>query len=468
MGQRVAFNLWLLILSCLAGCQSVEPTVAPPIETAVIAAQATINPLCAAVDAYWNQDWAAVLNALDQLVAVGQTCGEQPLGSKQYAAHFNYAVVLEGNGDMAEAINHYRLAFLLNPRRNEALNALTRLNALPEPTQPSCLTEATPLTDPTPEREPEGQQFVQVEGDQLRLEGHPFIVRGVNYFPRFAPWHRFLEQANPADMAAELDLIQQAGFNTIRVFLWYDALFTCRPEDAIPNEAAFVRVDALFQLARERNLKLIVTLNDLPDLVFRPLYMDWARYDAQTIYIVRRYHHEPAILAWDLRNEGDLDYGARLGDEARFSQEEVLGWLAHITQVVRANDPYHLITVGWWGDPTATSPYVDILSFHHWEGVMALRLRVATYPKDKPLLLQEVGYHSWSAAPQDARNEQEQAELLLQVVATAEVEGLAGWLVWTAFDFAPEPGESPSHELFFGLWRLDLTPKPALELLPAE
>lgn len=109
-------------------------------------------------------------------------------------------------------------------------------------------------------------------------------------------------------MAAELDLIQAAGFNTLRVFLWYEPLFTCRPEAAIPNEAALAIVDTLFDQAGERDLKLIVTFNDLPDLTFRPLYTDWAHYDAQTVYLVRRYRNEPAILAWDLCNEGDLDY----------------------------------------------------------------------------------------------------------------------------------------------------------------
>ena len=67
-------------------------------------------------------------------------------------------------------------------------------------------------------------------------------------------------------------------------------------------------------------------------LIFRPLYTDWAHYDAQTVYIVRRYRHDPIILAWDLRNEGDFDYGARPGDEAEFEQETVIGWLANISQ----------------------------------------------------------------------------------------------------------------------------------------
>ncbi len=105
-----------------------------------------------------------------------------------------------------------------------------------------------------------------VEGDQLHLNGQLFKVKGVNYYPRHAPWHRFIEAADMSEVATELDLIKQAGFNTIRIFLRYEPLFTCQPEDAILNEANFAKVDKLFKLARERDLRMIVTLNDLPCL----------------------------------------------------------------------------------------------------------------------------------------------------------------------------------------------------------
>ena len=58
------------------------------------------------------------------------------------------------------------------------------------------------------------------------------------------------------------------------------------------------------------------------------LLVDWARYDAQTTYIVRRYRNNPVILAWDLRNEGDLDWGAD-GRAPVATQEQVMSWLAH-------------------------------------------------------------------------------------------------------------------------------------------
>ena len=441
-----------------------------PVSTETVVEPAPVESIvsCADIDVNWGNNWPAVLDALEQLIAANQSCGEQSLLSQKYAAHFNYAVSLENDGDLDTAIAQYQAALVTDPTRTEALDALVRLDALPEPTPPACLSTMPPNPDPAPVEAPDVSLFVTAQGDQLQLSGQPFKVKGVNYYPRHAPWHHFLEEADPLEMAAELDVIQQAGFNTIRVFLRYEPLFTCRPEDAIPNEATFAEVDALFQLAHERGLKMIVTLNDLPDLTFRPLYTDWPHYDAQTVYIVRRYRNELGILAWDLRNEGDLDYGVRPGDTSRFSQDEVLAWLAHISQLVRDNDPYHLITAGWWGDPTVTSPYVDILSFHHWSEADELRARIDDYRQrnDKPLMLQEVGYHSWAEAPQGQRDGAGQADILGRVVGVAEERGISGWVVWTAFDFVPPDGQPATYEHFFGLWRVDLAPKPALRSLP--
>ncbi len=404
---------------------------------------------------------------MEKLIAAGQSCGDEPLLSKKYAAHYIYGVALEDQNQAEQAIAQYRAALAIDPQRKEALDALVRLKALPKPTPPACLSTAAPRPDPAPQATPDTSQFVTIKGDQLQLAGKPFTVKGLNYYPRQAPWQRFLREADPAEMAKELDVIQQAGFNTLRIFLWYEPLFTCQPEDAIPNEPAFALLDQLLELARQRHLKVIMTLNDLPDLIFRPLYTDLAHYDNQTIYIVRRYRNDPTILAWDVRNEGDINYGAQSQEDAKFTQTEVINWLAHISPLVKENDPYHLVTAGWWGDPLPTAPYVDFLSFHHWDEPDRLQPRLNEYRRAtaKPLVLGEIGYDTWAESG-GAQPEQTQADALGRALRAVEAQKLAGWIVWTAFDFVPAPGQPPNPEHFFGLWRTDLTPKPALQALP--
>lgn len=468
--KKIELSLPIFFIGLLLwACQ----TTPPPTATA-IAAVATPTPAptftptpqpltCADLDAAWGQNWPAALTTLEKLIAADQSCGDEPLLSKKYAAHYIYGAGLEEKGEQDTAIIQYRAALAIDPQRKEALDALVRLKALPKPTPPACLSTAAPGSDPAPVATPDATQFVTVKGDQLQLAGKTFTVKGVNYYPRQAPWQRFLAQANPAEMAKELDLLKQAGFNTLRVFLWYEPLFTCQPEDAIPNEETFAIIDKVLELARERDLKVIMTLNDLPDLIFRPLYTDLAHYDNQTRYIVRRYRNDPAILAWDVRNEGDINYGAQSKEDAKFTQTEVIDWLAHITPLVKENDPYHLVTAGWWGDPLPTDPYVDFLSFHHWDEPDRLQSRLNEYRRatTKPLVLGEIGYHTL-----DNSAEKAQADTLGRAIRVVETQKLAGWIIWTAFDFVPAPGQTPNEEHFFGLWRTDLTPKPVLKALP--
>lgn len=193
----------------------------------------------------------------------------------------------------------------------------------------------------------------------------------------------------------------------------------------------------------------------MTDSASPPIYTDWARYDAQTAFIVKRYQNEPTILAWDLRNEGDLDY-------AEFGRRVVLDWLAHASEVVRANDPQHLLTAGWFSNAAETAPFVDVLSFHHWRTASELinRIEQLRAQTDQPILLEEVGYPSavnW--------DEIEQAQRLQDVLGIAEQHGLAGWMVWAAFDFPPPDPQTTNVQYFYGLWRLDLSPKPALDVI---
>lgn len=442
-----------------AACRSSGPTAAP-----VIAVDVAVTPsrapdvTCADLDRMWAAaNWADVLAVLNQLETLGLTCGSEPLSSKRYAAHINYAITLEGDGKLPQAIEQYQTALAQDGRGREALEALIRLNTLPPPTLPPCYpNELAPYT-PTP-----AAGYADAHEGQLWIDKQPFLIRGVNYYPRHSPWGQFLE-GDPVEIAKELDLIASAGFNTVRVFLWYDPLFTCAPEEAVPNAERFAWLDALIAAAQARGLRLIVTLNDLPDIIFRPLYTDWARYDAQTAFLVARYRDEPAILAWDLRNEGDIDYGAQFGVPGKFARATVLDWLTHAAEVVRANDDRHLLTAGWWGDAAETVDVVDVVSFHHWADAASLasrieRLHAITH---KPILLEEVGYPSAGSWDEAA-----QAEQLRDVLETAERGGVAGWLVWTAFDFQPTDILPVNVENHFGLWRLDLTPKPALQALP--
>ncbi|MBC7813829.1 MAG: hypothetical protein H7175_21920, partial [Burkholderiales bacterium] len=166
----------------------------------------------------------------------------------------------------------------------------------PDPPAPlplfTCELEAVEAAlDAVPPYEPsQVETFVSIEDGQFAPE---FIVRGVNYYPARHPWRRFLS-ADLDTVREELTLLRSAGFNALRLFLWHDALFACEGSGAVPQPDRFARLDAMVHEAAAQGFRLIVTLNDLPDLDNFPLYSSPAHTDAQIEYIVSRYRDEAA------------------------------------------------------------------------------------------------------------------------------------------------------------------------------
>jgi hypothetical protein len=307
--------------------------------------------------------------------------------------------------------------------------------------------------------------FVTLADGQFWVADTVFQARGVNYYPARFPWRRFLTESELDVIKDELLLLRTVGFNTLRLFLWNEALFLCSGENALPNSDAFNRLDAVIHESAAQGFRLIVTLNDLPDAA---LYTNPAYNQEQTRFIVERYRNEAAILAWDLRNEGDIDYGSNdaLG-RGRFARGDVLNWLRQTAELVRGLDSQHLITAGWLHDSESTAPYVDFLSFHHWDNAGRLRDRItALKGAGKPILLEEFGYSTYRVSPE------EQSRMIVEAVRVSDAENLLGWLIWTAFDFPldatcirPACPSQDNAEHHFGLWYPDYTPKPIIQAL---
>jgi tetratricopeptide (TPR) repeat protein len=453
-------------IAALTGCQP-----KPPVNTGLVPVELPTydmrdsNALCAELDRSWGVEWARTIYDLEKLHYENGRCNNEDPALKLYPAYYNYGAALEQEGRIEDAVKMYQNALAINPSGVEAAEALKRRNVFtPMPLEKCSSDQITAALKAVPAYVPQGKApFVRIDGTQFKIGVDPFVVHGVNYYPMRAPWKRFLPEADLRQVALEMDLIHSAGINALRIFLKYDALFQCPGNGAVPNPAGIIKLDQIIQLATERGFRLLVTLNDLPDLTVRPLYLYPQVPAMQTAYLVMRYRDEPAIFAWDLRNEGDIDY-TRYG----FSSFTVLDWLARTAAQVRQADPNHLLTAGWLSDAQVTDGAVDFLSFHHWSAQQSLRQRIAgfrTYTQ-KPILLEETGFSTLGG------NEAQQSDMLRDVLTAAKLDGLAGWMVWVAFDFPTDvtctPPACPSKdngEHHFGLWNKDYTPKAAVELI---
>lgn len=326
----------------------------------------------------------------------------------------------------------------------------------------------TLLGDYTPS---EMRDFVRLEDNRFMIGDEVFDVRGINYYPANYPWRRFLAESDAESVWTELSLLQAANLNTLRIFVWNQAIFQCFGSGAVPNAGNFQRLDTFIQMAASFGFRLIVTLNDLPDLENHILYDNPEYIVQQTAYLVERYRDEAAILAWDMRNEGDINYGTHPNIVGNFERDTVLNWLNITSQNIQALDDNHLITAGWLYDAEATAPYVDFISFHHWTDSQELAERISHIQavSELPILLQETGYSTFRVS------EQAQADSLNEVLTAAEDANLLGWMVWTAFDFPleatcyPSPCRSADNaEHHFGLWTSDYVPKPAVAVLQRD
>ncbi len=463
--RRLAWAVPVVILAIALMITSPLNVSTPPVGPLPTFDARDAETLCSDLNAAWSNDWPRVIADLEKLRSDRGACNGQDPAGLLYPAYYNYGAWLEQRGDIAGAITAYRKALEVWSQGVEAAQALQRRGALtPEPLATCDRQQITIATAAVPVYAPQGKGgFVKTQSGGFVIDGAAYRLRGINYYPARAPWQRFLIEADPAAVAQELDLLTGAGLNTLRIFLWYDALFDCPGSGAVPKPGPFARLDAIIKLAAERGLHLIVTLNDLPDLTIRPLYRYPDVAAAQTAYIVSRYRDEPAILAWDVRNEGDIDYTKGIAPS-----NVVLDWLAKTAAQIRQIDSNHLITAGWLDNAQVTEPVVDFVSFHHWSDGTSLRQRIAALKvsTQKPILLEEVGYSTFGGS------ETRQSDRLREVLTTADDEGLAGWLVWTAFDFSTDvtclPPACPSKENgehHFGLWHADYTPKPAVEML---
>lgn len=326
--------------------------------------------------------------------------------------------------------------------------------------------------------------FVTTNGRDLLLNDELFFVRGINYYPQDTPWHDFWPKYDESIIERDFELIHSLGLNTVRVFIPFapepfelmpeetaDETESAEPELIDPYEHIREKLNHLLDTADEQNLKVIVTLFD-----FRTDYqiLLWPNADRDLEEFVPYFADHPAILAWDLKNEPDLDQPGN-------TPEMVNAWLTHINQQVRRHDPNHLTTIGWAKIENATqlADVVDFVSFHYYEAAADLpdaydTLRTAV--PDKPIVLTEFGLSTWNSLffP-GGHTEAEQAAYYANILQTLAESDAAGFVAWTLYDFTTIPSSVVSSlpwrvapQKQFGLINNEGEPKTAAFLLAAD
>jgi len=251
-------------------------------------------------------------------------------------------------------------------------------------------------------------------------------IKGINYYPRDTPWKDFWITYNSVTTQKDFKLIKKLGFNTIRIFVNFEQF---GKGNVVPE--MIQRLENVLNTATANNLSVIVTLFD-----FNSNYslLNFPASDRQLETLLTTFKNHPALLAWDLKNEADLDFFYQ-------NREEVKEWLKFIIKKAKKYDSIHPITVGWAYPENADylADEFDFVSFHYYkeatklgEAIDSLRIKVI----NKPLVLSEFGLSSYRSKvfPYN-QTETQQAEYFRDIQEVLKQKGNIPSIYWTLYDF---------------------------------
>jgi len=327
---------------------------------------------------------------------------------------------------------------------------------------------------------------------------------------------------NKAEVENDFARIAAGGFDSVRVFLTWEDF---QPEENRADQAALDRLVEVADLAVEFGLALMPTLftghmsgvNWIPSWALgcssvddrfrvvsqgkvvkaglRNWYTDGGVEAAQCLLaaeVASALAGHPALLAWDLGNENSNC----VIPQTRASAHR---WLARVSAAIRGVDAEALVTVGLHMEdleedrrlgPRESSVSCDFLSMHGYP----IYAQWADGPADYRLLPflarltrwlgegREVMFTEFGLPTYNRGARGEQSALLIEedaaaVYTAAALEalrraGCAGAMLWCYSDYEPALQRTPPfdlapHELSFGLWRADGSPKASVEAVAA-
>lgn len=250
------------------------------------------------------------------------------------------------------------------------------------------------------------------------------LIKGVNYYPQAHPWDMFNEAVDSTLLADDFKIIKDLNLNTVRIFIGYED-FGKANVDLIKLR----RLKTLLDQAHKADLKVMITLFDFyGDYEMK----NWTLTNKHLRAIVSEVKDHPAILAWDIKNEPNLDFENR-------GEELVLSWLSQTIKAVKKLDSIHPVTIGWSNTKSAMhlEDEVDFISYHYYEDIddLSAAHTVLKNQTSKPVVLQEIGLPSYDGFwTLDGNNVYDQSEFYGKLLETQKRDRM-NYLFWTLYDF---------------------------------
>ncbi len=255
------------------------------------------------------------------------------------------------------------------------------------------------------------------------------LLKGINYYPKASPWNMFGDKFNTNTILQDFDIIKKAGLTSIRIFVPYEDF-----GKANVNSKKLKKLKKVLDLAQIKKLKVVITLFD-----FYGDYsvLNWTLNQHHATTIVSNLKNHPALLAWDIKNEPNLDFESR-------GTLLITAWLNYMIDVIKTTDTIHPVTIGWSNAESATilSDKLDFITFHYFEDLNALEatyLNLKLEIPNKPIAITEFGISSYKgfwnplgSTELDQSNYHKKAQRIFK-------QNTLGFMAWTLYDFTTIP-----------------------------
>jgi hypothetical protein len=254
-------------------------------------------------------------------------------------------------------------------------------------------------------------------------------IRGINYYPQATPWNMYGDDFDIQIIEKDFKIIKEAGLNSIRIFVPY---VDFGKADVNPDKLE--KLQKVLDAATKQDLKVVITLFD-----FYGNYevLDWTLNQRHAEKIVEKFKNHEAILAWDIKNEPNLDFDSR-------GKENVIAWLDYMIVLVKSIDKKHPVTIGWSNIKSAPilKDKVDVVSFHYYEGLDSFEndyLALKDKIKNKPLILQEFGVSSYGGFWRPFVSSEENQANYYKEIQKVLTKNSVPFMSWTLYDFDEIP-----------------------------
>lgn len=284
-------------------------------------------------------------------------------------------------------------------------------------------------------------------------------IKGINYYPSSSPWMKFWREFDLDSIDSDLVEIQHLGFNTVRLFI---------PSDGVVQDLKFdellERLDLLLNQLSKYDLQAIITLFDFPVSYELDSY---PKAEIQLKGLLAKFKTNENILAWDLKNEADLDF-------EQHGKDKVLDWLEYMIERAKVYDANHPLTVGWSipKHSLLLEDKLDFLSFHYYGKIENFKKQLDSLQNKttKKLLLSEFGMPSYNLFDPLRTSQSKQKSYINEMITFSESEKLPVML-WTFNDFEEVPYKVFGYkkwifhkQKYFGLKDKVGTPKESYKL----